>query len=109
MCIRDRIVSEYYPKVLPPEGDTAQPVTRLTPHFHDIVLENVTATGIDVAGAIAGLPESPVKGMVLKNVKITAQKGMTIGFADVAADGLSVEAADGKGIVMVEGGKMASK
>ena len=46
------IISEYYPKVLPPDGDVAQPVTRLTPHFHDIVLENVTATGGANAGAI---------------------------------------------------------
>jgi polygalacturonase len=103
------IVSEYYPKVLPPEGDTAQAVTRLTPHFHDIVIENVTATGIENAGAIVGLPEAPVKNIVLKNVKIAAQKGMTIGFADVTADGLSVESADGKGIVMVEGGKVTAK
>ena len=103
------IVSEYYPKVLPPQGDTAQPVTRLTPHFHDIVLENVTATGGENAGAIMGLPESPVKNIVLKNVKIAAQKGMTIGFADVIADGLSVEAADGKGITVVEGGKVTAK
>jgi polygalacturonase len=103
------IVSEYYPKVLPPEGDTAQPLTRLTPHFHDILIENVTATGSEVAGAIVGLPESPVKNIVLKNVKIAAQKGMTIGFADVAADGLSVESPDGKGIVMVEGGKVTGK
>jgi polygalacturonase len=103
------IVSEYYPKVLPPEGEKAQPVTRLTPHFHDIVIENVSATGIENAGAIVGLPESPVKNIVLRNVKIAAQKGMTIGFADVAADGLSVVAADGKGIVMVEGGKVTAK
>jgi polygalacturonase len=103
------IVSEYYPKVLPPEGDTAQPVTRLTPHFHDIVIENVTATGSDVAGAIMGLPEAPVKNIVLKNVKIEAQKGMTIGFAEVAVDGLSVDAEDGKGIALVEGGKVTAK
>jgi polygalacturonase len=103
------IVSEYYPKVLPPEGETAQAVTRLTPHFHDIVVENVTATGSDVAGAIVGLPESPVKNIVLKNVKIAAQKGMTVGFADVTAERLSVEAADGKGIVVVEGGKVSGK
>jgi polygalacturonase len=100
------IVSEYYPKVLPPEGETAQPLTRLTPHFHDIVIENLTATGSEVAGAIVGLPESPVKNIVLKNVRIAAQKGLTIGFADVTANGLSVEAADGKGIVLVEGGKV---
>ncbi len=103
------IVSEYYPKVLPPEGETAQAVTRLTPHFHDIVLENVTATGIENAGAIVGLPEAPVKNIVLMNVKISAQKGMTIGFADVTADGLSVESADGKGVVLVEGGKVTAK
>jgi polygalacturonase len=103
------IVSEYYPKVLPPEGETAQAVTRLTPHFHDIVIENVTATGSDVAGAIVGLPESPVKNIVLRNVKIAAQKGLTIGFADVTAVGLDVEAADGKGIVLVEGGRVTGK
>jgi hypothetical protein len=84
-------------------------VTRLTPHFHDIVIENVTATGIEIAGAIVGLPESPVTNIVLRNVKIAAQTGMTIGFADVTADGLSVEAADGKGIVMVEGGKLTAR
>ena len=40
------VISEYYPRILPPDGAEApQPVTRLTPHFHDIVLENVTATG----------------------------------------------------------------
>jgi len=103
------IVSEYYPKVLPPEGETAQAVTRLTPHFHDIVIENVTATGIENAGAIVGLPEAPVKNIVLKNVKIAAQKGMTIGFADVTAEGLTVDAVDGKGIVMVEGGEVTAK
>ena len=33
------IISEYYPKVLPPDGEAAQPITRLTPHFHDITLD----------------------------------------------------------------------
>ena len=32
------VISEYYPRILPPAGDVApQPVTRLTPHFHNIV------------------------------------------------------------------------
>ena len=32
------VISEYYPRILPPPGDVApQPVTRLTPHFHNIV------------------------------------------------------------------------
>ena len=56
------VISEYYPRILPPEGEvTPEPVTRLTPHFHNIMLKNVTATGGDMAGAIVGLPEAPVE------------------------------------------------
>ena len=48
------LISEYYPKVLP-EGDVAAaPVTRLTPHFHEISIENVTATGGAMAGGDCG-------------------------------------------------------
>ena len=102
------IVSEYYPKVLPPEGDTAQPVTRLTPHFHDIVIENVTATGIGMAGAIVGLPESPVENVVLRNVKIEAKTGMTLGYADVNATGVVVKAEQGEGITSGPGAKLTT-
>jgi len=101
------IVSEYYPKVLPPEGETAQPVTRLTPHFHDIVIENVTATGIENAGAIVGLPESPVTGVVLRNVKISAQHGLTIGYAEVSGSGVVVEAGEGQAITQEAGAKVS--
>ena len=31
------VISEYYPRILPPAGTIEPaPVTRLTPHFHDI-------------------------------------------------------------------------
>ncbi len=97
------IISEYYPKVMPPADEAPQPVGRLTPHFHDIVLENVTATGGGVAAAIVGLPESPVKNVVLKNVKIGAETGMTIGYADVIGEGLVVTAAKGEAITKMTG------
>jgi polygalacturonase len=103
------IISEYYPKILPPDGDVAQPVTRLTPHFHDIVLENVTATGGPNAGAIVGLPESPVTGVVLHNVKISAEHGLTIGYADVTGSGVVVEAGEGQGITQAVGAKVTLK
>lgn len=103
------IISEYYPKVLPPEGETAQPITRLTPHFHDIVLENVTATGGENAGAIVGLPEAPVLGVVLRNVKISAQNGMIVGYADVNGTGFEVKAAAGEGILPKAGAKLSMK
>jgi len=101
------VISAYYPKMMPPEGEPPQPVTRLTPHFHDIVLENVTATGSQSAGVIAGLPEAPVMGVVLRNVKLSAQAGLTIGYAEVSGKGVTVEAVEGQGIVKLAGAKVS--
>jgi polygalacturonase len=92
------IISEYYPKVLPHDGETAQPVTRLTPHFHDITLENVSASGSTSAGAIVGLPEAPISGVVLRNVKIGAQHGLTISYAAVSGESVTIEVAEGQAI-----------
>jgi polygalacturonase len=103
------IISEYYPKVLPPADEAVQPVGRLTPHFHDIVIENVTSTGSDSAGVIAGLPESPVKNVVLKNVKIEAKTGLTIGYAEVTGSGVVVKAEQGEAITKLAGAKVSLK
>lgn len=93
------LISEYYPRMLPPAGDDPkQPITRLTPFFHDISIENVTATNSTNAGVIIGLPESPVKGVVLKNVHITAANGMVISNAEVTGSDVTVKAATGKDI-----------
>jgi polygalacturonase len=100
------IISEYYPKILPPDPDPAQPVTRLTPHFHDITLENVTATDIVSAGAIAGLPEAPIRGLILKNVRIEAQHGLDISNADVSGEKVTVQASDGSSIIKAAGGNV---
>lgn len=97
------IISEYYPKVLPPDGEAPQPVTRLTPHFHDITLENVTATNSGTAGVIAGLPEAPVRDVVLRNVKISAKTGLTIGYASVTGKNVVVQAAQGQSIIKLAG------
>jgi polygalacturonase len=101
------IISEYYPKVLPPDGEAAQPVTRLTPHFHDITLENVTATGSTSAGAIVGLPEAPIPGVVLHNVKIGAERGLTIAYAEVSGEGVAIEAGEGQAITKKAGAKVS--
>jgi polygalacturonase len=93
------VVSEYYPRILP-EGDVApQPVTRLTPHFHNIVFKNVTATGALMAGAIVGLPEAPVTDIVLTNVNLSGEKGLSIGYANVTGQNVKVEAAQGDAII----------
>ena len=103
------VISEYYPRIMPAEGVTAAPVSRLTPHFSDITIENVTATGIKSAGAIVGLPESPVKNVVLRNVSISADKGLTIGYADVTGKNVKVTAADGPDITKLAGANVTLK
>ncbi len=102
------IISEYYPKVFPQPGEKAQPIGRLTPHFHDITVENVTITNAKIAGAIIGLPEVPMPGIVLNHVSISAQKGMVIGYAQVTAKDFHVIAQDGPGITQTTGAKLTT-
>ncbi len=100
------VISEYYPKVSPPDSELPQPVTRLTPHFHDITIENLTATGGASAGVIAGLPEAPVLGVVLRNVKISAKTGLTIAYAEVTGKHVTVQAETGEAIAKQAGAKV---
>lgn len=103
------LISEYYPKALP-EGDVAPaPVTHLTPFFHDISIENLRAEGSEVAGVIFGLPESRVERVVLKNVSIQATKGLTIGYAEVNGEKVSIQVQSGNPIVSLAGAKVSIK
>jgi len=101
------VISEYYPSILPPEGAIASaPVTRLTPRFHNIVFENLTASGGEMAGAIVGLPEAPVTDIALQNVHLSGKTGLTIAYASVAATNLIVQAAQGEEIVKLAGASL---
>jgi polygalacturonase len=103
------LISEYYPKAMP-EGDVAaEPITRLTPFFHDITIENVKSVDSPTAGVIVGLPEAPVKNMVLKNVSIQAQKGMQIAYANVTGTNVTVTAAEGKPVTVAPTATVALK
>jgi polygalacturonase len=101
------LITEYYPRI--PERDSAQPVTRLTPHFHDISITNLSATGAKTAGFIVGLPESPITSITLSNVHIGAEKGMTICNATVAAHDFTVHAASGAPLIMLERAQVTEK
>ena len=90
-----------------PDGEVAQPVTRLTPHFHDITIENVTAQGGLSAGEILGLPEASVTGVVLHNVRISAQYGLTIHYAELSGTGVVVEASNGQPITKLMGARVS--
>jgi polygalacturonase len=98
------VISEYYPRILPLAGAMEPaPVTRLTPHFHDITVENLTATGAGMAGAIVGLPEAPVENVFLKNVNLSGEAGLSIGYANVIGTEVTVHADKGEPIIKMAG------
>ncbi|SEG68864.1 Polygalacturonase [Bryocella elongata] len=90
------LISEYYPKVYPEGEVKAEPVQRLTPHFHDIHISNVKSTGSPTAGVIVGLPESPVEDLTLKNVSISAKTGMKIAYTKADFDNVKVMVEEGE-------------
>ncbi len=104
------VISEYYPRILPLESVVAPaPVTRLTPHFHNIVFQNVTATGAGMAGAIVGLPEAPVTDVVFENVSLSGEKGLTVGYATVTGKKVNIAAAQGDAIIKLDAANITLK
>jgi len=91
------------------KGDTAHPITEHTPRFHDITIENVTATGAKTAAVIYGLPESPVKLVVLKHVHISAESGADMQYAEVATTDFVVTPVSGEAITTGPGVSIEEK
>jgi polygalacturonase len=92
------LVTEYYPFPAPAGEVPAEPVGRLTPKFHNITIENVTATNSGSAGYIVGLPESPVMDMTLKNVHLAGKTGLAVAYAKVTMDDVTVKPDTGEAI-----------
>ena len=91
------LITEFYPKI--PTSIDSAPVTRLTPHFHDITISNVRATGSKEAAVVVGLPESPILGLRLINVSIEAAKGAKLQYVQIGVKNFNVRASSGDGIV----------
>ncbi|WP_348267924.1 glycoside hydrolase family 28 protein [Edaphobacter sp. DSM 109919] len=103
------LISEYYPKALPQGEVAAEPVQRLTPHFHNITIENVKSVNSAWAGVVIGLPEAPVKDLVMKNIDIQAKKGMAIAYATVTGSNVKITASEGQGITIAPTAKVTFK
>jgi len=74
-------IIDFYPERTAPKDpatEKPEPVTPRTPINKNIVIRNVTATDCPTAGTIRGLPEMPIDGVTLVNVKITAETGLKI-------------------------------
>jgi polygalacturonase len=96
------LITEYYPHAAPEGEVPGEPVGRLTPRFHGISIENVTATNSGSAGIIVGLPESPVLGLLMKDVNITARTGLSISYATVSMESVNVTASTGEPFLIAE-------
>jgi polygalacturonase len=103
------LITEYYPNPAPEGEVAATPMGRLTPRFHDISIENVTATGSGSDGVIIGLPESPVTGLTLKNVHVEGKTGMKIAYAQVAFEGVTFKAEQGQGLTVARTATVTGK
>jgi polygalacturonase len=104
-------ITEYYTGG---KGDTTvHPMDEHTPRFHDIRIENLTATNAKNAVQVEGLPESPITNLVLKNVNITSDRGMVALYADITQDNVTITAKTGKplepGPGLTINGKVAPK
>jgi polygalacturonase len=89
-------ITNYYTGMV--KNDPGQAVTEHTPKFHDITIENVTAKGAKRAAVVMGLPESPIKNLVLKHVKIDAATGMTLANAEIHEEDVTVTPATGEAV-----------
>jgi polygalacturonase len=85
------LITEYYPRSGTLAEVPAQPVTHLTPMFHGITIENVTAINSRAAGSIVGLPESPILDLTMNNVHLSAKAGLLIAYANVVTNDLVVK------------------
>ena len=66
-------ISDYYPGSAGPHEppyEAAKPLTATTPYVHDILIQNVAATGATMQSRIVGLPESCIQHVTLNGVSI---------------------------------------
>ncbi len=60
----------------PEPAMNAEPVSEGTPIFKDFVIKNVVCKGADKAIFVRGLPEMPIKNVLIENAVLEAEKGM---------------------------------
>lgn len=56
-------------------------VTETTPLIHDISINNLSADGAKTAAVLSGLPEAPLRNVLLDHVTISSQQGMISAYA----------------------------
>ena len=80
----------------------------LSTQFRNFHLSNITCEGAKLAFQIRGLPEMPVRDIVLEHINIKADKAGAITFSDgIVCKDVHVEAADGSLVAIQEPAKVS--
>jgi polygalacturonase len=78
---------------------TPVPAEKALPHFRDITITDVQATGSRTGIRVAGIPEAPMEQVVLKRVHIVAEKAGSVENARNWTIGdVSIEGKDGRSV-----------
>lgn len=97
------LFSGYYPNI-PDQADSARPIISTTPYVHDILVENLTSTNTKYAGLIIGRPEKFIDNVLLRNVTISSNSGLTVRNATVEFIDSKIAAASGVPIIYQKNG-----
>ena len=76
-----------------------QEVTATTPYVDGVHLNELKATGANIAALLSGLPESIVHNVVLENVYIESKLGIQARYVDGSIINTRIEASEGEPIV----------
>jgi polygalacturonase len=81
---------------------SAEPVTEETPQFKNITMENIICRGAGRAIMLQGLPEMTLKNVHLKNVDMTATKGVVCVDAEgIQMENVTLSVAKGPGFILI--------
>ncbi|MCD0488818.1 glycoside hydrolase family 28 protein [Pedobacter sp. MC2016-14] len=79
------------------KSDAAEPISEKTPLFRNIRFSNIIGSNIDQPINVWGLPESPIEGLVLENIRMESKKGMDAKFVkDLRLHNVEIINEDGK-------------
>ena len=69
-------ISSHYPKEPKAPGlDESQPITTRTPHWKNILIENLRAEGSQNSIVLWGLPERPLENVTIRKATIASERG----------------------------------
>ncbi len=105
----DALIFDLYYGIKP--GAPVPPVTEETPSFRNMYLSNITCRSAKCAAFFNGLPEMPMKNVVISNSLFRADKGLVLNHVDgltlnnvsIITDGEKIERGEGVTNVKIDG------